>query len=167
MFTCYLEIFECINDWVAELVYLCAQFSSSQSQCYFPLNILPVQCCLYELLLGPALWPTLRLASLQVSPVWPDYCYIAGWPPVDHHQCNVSSVGARQITPITQTTIEQRGNIVTFSVIYSDSVVITACSNTIKVFQAQLKGQLFQWKTYAHFSWKLTIYTKFSLSEKL
>ena len=120
-------------------------------------------------IVGPstALWPTLRLASLQVSPVWPDYCYIAGWPPVDHHQCNVSSVGARQITPITQTTIEQRGNIVTFSVIYSDSVVITACSNTIKVFQAQLKGQLFQWKTYAHFSWKLTIYTKFSLSEKL
>ena len=24
-------------------------------------------------------------------PAWPDYCYIPGWPPVDHHQCHVSS----------------------------------------------------------------------------
>ena len=98
VFTCYLEIFKHINDWVAELVYFLntcpVQFQSVwvlfPSQ-YFASE---VQCCLYELLLGPAsVLAGAWLASLRVSPVWPDYCYIAGCPPVDHHHCNVSSPG--------------------------------------------------------------------------
>ena len=106
VFTCYLEILKCINDWVAELVYF-LHFCPVQFQSVwvlFPSQYFAtaVQCCLYELLLGQA-WDWL-------CPAWP-HCGSASCDrtivtSLAVHQLTNTSVMwqvlARQITPITQ-----------------------------------------------------------------
>lgn len=84
-------------------------------------------------------------------PAWPDYCYIPGWPPVDHHQCHVSSPAK----------MDYNNNL------NSDNKTIlwTTKSETISAFSLQpgtviavsynFTKKIFEWKFTYFISWKL------------
>ena len=163
MFTCYFEIFKFINDWVAELVYF-LNFCPVpvRPSVISPLNILPVQ-CQSVLSVWAIVWPSRDLprswlASLRVSLVWPDYCYIAGCPPVDHQQCYVSSPG--------KIDHNNRQWYNKYCDHLCDLILPQSCdSSNVKLFQTELKGAAFPMKDTLFV--ETDSFTKFSLSEKI